>query len=1161
MEYDNFEIEIDPVAGLEYEVSVRSPAGEARQTMHFPYDKLALESRLKDLQIALLRSGGKRRRMVSREERAVQSFGLDLFNALIANEVRSRYDTSQNLVGQNDRGLRLILRIQDATLAALPWEFMYDSRKGEYVSLSRNTPIVRYPEHPHPVQALRVKPPLNILCMAVSPDDLDRLDIDREKHRLEDAVKGLDRFVTLTWLENNTWQHLQETMRRGPWHIFHFIGHGAFNERMEEGTVALADETGRAFELSATKLARLLDHRHLKLVVLNACESGRASAGDIFSSTASILVRSGIPAVLAMQYEITDSAAIEFSRSFYGAVAQGFPLEAAVVEARKAISIAVNNSVEWGTPVLFLRSADGRLFDVNLEKEQVDPIYRQAIAALEKEDWPDALEKIKTVLDQEPSHQGAQDAQRVALEQQRLAHLYTEGQVHYNSSRWRQAQESLQGVERINPNYKDVSTLLQNIERKIKEGAAETLHTEAAVELKAENWKHAIELLERAIQLSPDNQKIKDDWDRATRELKFAEVYADGKALFDAGKWSDALTRLNPLKTVVGQYKDVQVLCQQATEKLKEKQQQSRRARLLELHHKAEKASSQADWLDAASLLEEILNLDPENVEAKAKLKLMREQERLDMLYTAAHKATSSHRWQEALEQLQQISSIDADYKDVRALAARARHEVHTDFIHRAASADLENERFDEARAKLNELIKHDPERRKTYVTLLDLVRRKEALKQAYDRAMAHHGDGRVQEAYQAFQEVSQMDPGYRDVGPLLETIKRDLAKPIPLEDIVPEPAETESTENKKIRSPVWWGLRISAVAIVLFVLGFLAFKFSSSTSKSDSTAIVPQPATVHATTSFEPKTTERESIPTNFNILKVALSPDGEIVAALGNTNTVNLWTLSNNQPGKVIPQNTGERGSLVFDPTDSEVLASGNFDSTINVWDLNLTRPLTVLREDAGYIFSLNFTADGKELVSGSFKPDSRGLGLKTITVWQTSDWRPKESLTFPRSETIVAVNADQGLVAVSKGSGAGIELRSLSDNSVQQRLEAANPNAVASAAFSQDGQTLAVVYKRSSSVFLWNTEDGKLKEHSLKAASGEANVIAFSPDAQLLAGGWADGTVLLWSVNDGRLISTLTAHSGPVACVVFSANGQVMASSGADRKIRLWQLSYGR
>ena len=87
------------------------------------------------------------------------------------------------------------------------------------------------------------------------------------------------------------------------------------------------------------------------------------SQRDIISSTAATLVRRGIPAVVAMQYEITDRAAIELARAFYEALAEGYPVDAAIAEARKAISLAVANSVEWGTPVLYMRSPDGVLFE------------------------------------------------------------------------------------------------------------------------------------------------------------------------------------------------------------------------------------------------------------------------------------------------------------------------------------------------------------------------------------------------------------------------------------------------------------------------------------------------------------------------------------------------------------------------------------------------------------------------------------------------------------------------------------------------------------------------------------------------------------------------------------------------------------------------------
>ena len=190
--YLDFDLEIGLGQGREYPVAVlRSPAGEARETMRFPFDELQLESRLKDLQIALLRSGGKRRRILSPEEQAVQAFGGALFNALFTGEVRSRYDVSQERAAQGEVGLRIKLRIAAPELAALPWEFLYDSRQADFVCLSRNTPVVRYLECAQPVQPLAVTPPLRILGLIASPSDQEPLDVGRERQRVEDALKSL----------------------------------------------------------------------------------------------------------------------------------------------------------------------------------------------------------------------------------------------------------------------------------------------------------------------------------------------------------------------------------------------------------------------------------------------------------------------------------------------------------------------------------------------------------------------------------------------------------------------------------------------------------------------------------------------------------------------------------------------------------------------------------------------------------------------------------------------------------------------------------------------------------------------------------------------------------------------------------------------------------
>ena len=244
LEYLDFDLEIGEGDGRDYALAVlRSPAGEAQAVFHFPFDDLALERYQDKLKIALLRSGGRHRQVVSSEEQAAQDFGKALFQAVFPGDVRSCFDRSLERAQAQGKGLRIRLRIQPPDLAALPWEYLYDSRQAEYLCLSQNTPIVRYMETLQPPLPLTVAPPLRVLGMIASPVDLPALDVETEKERLERALKPLQQhgFASLTWLEGQTWRDLQRILRAGPWHIFHFIGHGGFDRQTDEGLLMLAD--------------------------------------------------------------------------------------------------------------------------------------------------------------------------------------------------------------------------------------------------------------------------------------------------------------------------------------------------------------------------------------------------------------------------------------------------------------------------------------------------------------------------------------------------------------------------------------------------------------------------------------------------------------------------------------------------------------------------------------------------------------------------------------------------------------------------------------------------------------------------------------------------------------------------------------------------------
>ena len=372
MEYVDFEVEIGPGTGDVHPVKVRALGAVANGELRFPFGSLdgdALKTRLQALQIALLRSGGPaRRRATTTESDAVGNFGKELWEALFDDEVLARYEATQVVVANSKppKGLRLKLSFASPELAALPWEYLCNPA-GDFVALSVGTPLVRYIEMDKIMSPIEVEPPLRILGMAVSPKDLPALDLDQERHRLDAAVQGLvgEGRIELHWLEGGTRRGLQEALQAGPWHIFHFIGHGGYDELKNEGILVLEGEDGLSRRLSARDVGILLgDHDPLRLAVLNSCESARADRADVFSSTAATLVRRGTPAVVAMQYEITDDAAIEFSRSFYHAIAAGLPVDGSVAEARKSVAGELPDTLEWGTPVLFLRAQDGVLFRI-----------------------------------------------------------------------------------------------------------------------------------------------------------------------------------------------------------------------------------------------------------------------------------------------------------------------------------------------------------------------------------------------------------------------------------------------------------------------------------------------------------------------------------------------------------------------------------------------------------------------------------------------------------------------------------------------------------------------------------------------------------------------------------------------------------------------------
>lgn len=339
-----------------------SPTGEASTC--FPPPLEAFEAQ--HLRLLMVRSRGTVRSVDARSPTLARDIGERLFKAAFKDDVHATYMSSLRLAEQQEKRLRIRLRLTESEAAQLPWEYLRDpSSGGKFLALDDDTPIVRYMEIPQPARRLHVEGAIRILAVIAAPTDREGLDAEVEWANLQQALAGLVKqgAVTLERLEPPTFANLERELMREPHHVFHFVGHGGFDPGTQDGVLVFENEDRTSSMISSDQLGPILgDEKALQLAVLNACEGAVSEGKDIFAGSAQRLVGTGVPAVVAMQAEITDSAAIAFSERFYEALALGEAVDDALVRGRKAI-FSQPNPLEWGTPVLYMRG-DGRLFEV-----------------------------------------------------------------------------------------------------------------------------------------------------------------------------------------------------------------------------------------------------------------------------------------------------------------------------------------------------------------------------------------------------------------------------------------------------------------------------------------------------------------------------------------------------------------------------------------------------------------------------------------------------------------------------------------------------------------------------------------------------------------------------------------------------------------------------
>jgi WD40 repeat protein/tRNA A-37 threonylcarbamoyl transferase component Bud32 len=293
-------------------------------------------------------------------------------------------------------------------------------------------------------------------------------------------------------------------------------------------------------------------------------------------------------------------------------------------------------------------------------------------------------------------------------------------------------------------------------------------------------------------------------------------------------------------------------------------------------------------------------------------------------------------------------------------------------------------------------------------------------------------------------------------------------------------------------------------------------------------------------------------------DVERVAVSPDGRLVATGGQDHVIRLWDNATLRQQAELP------GRLAGFSADGHTLI-GLAEDRVRFWDIAQAPP----RERS------SFKAGNRSSIL-ALSPDGKSLALRgeggTIVLWDLTEPQPRQRATLPghqRHVQVAAFSAD-GRTLASGGADGLVRLWDLKDDRPAERgvLKGHEKN-IRALAFTPDGAFLASSGE-DNTVRAWNLavtpprERAVWFEGKLQSAPG---ALAFSPDGTTLTvpEGFHGGpnTITLWAVTEEppRARAQLHGHNSPVTCLTFTRDGRGLLSGSQDRTVRLWDLSRTR
>jgi hypothetical protein len=285
--------------------------------------------------------------------RELHYLGARLFDSLFQDEILRLYVHLLQQIRNTGARLRVRLALDPPVVARLPWECLYDTRNGAFLSTNPDVTLVRYvrPSAQEP-PAIPARPPLRVLLAAESTEP-DRF--LREASTAKSALARLEAEGAVNVMEAGSalggsplTASSFETLLARTFDVLHLVAGAYRDEAGGEPRLLLGGES-----LSLSAFARLLKDHPPGLVLW----SGGREAGFIGPALAESILAS-VPAVLAQRHAPSDELLAPYTTALYRALAAMKPVDAALSDARAAVMSQFPDETEWVAPALYLSRRD-----------------------------------------------------------------------------------------------------------------------------------------------------------------------------------------------------------------------------------------------------------------------------------------------------------------------------------------------------------------------------------------------------------------------------------------------------------------------------------------------------------------------------------------------------------------------------------------------------------------------------------------------------------------------------------------------------------------------------------------------------------------------------------------------------------------------------------